>query len=306
MRVTDRSRRSCAASRAAASRQWRRQAAPSLRRSRRSCAAARAAGLATVAAAAAAMAAGRWRRGCSRSRRLVAPGTGAQTSVSFHSSVSPTPAASGERGQEGKKHRKRRSKASHSAAASKWAGPPVSAPAAEGTWSSAGWTLEAPKRSPAQLLTAEKEARGHSDGAGGSQSSDSSPASIRADSPFDAARRELHEMLEGVEASVEGFVTEAKTEDWLIETCSTLGRSPSAGAVGAGVGLRLACATGATDSGAMASPQHRKRRRRTRGGSGHSSPTKSGHSSPTKSGHSSPNNGRATPAPRPPGKKWRV
>ena len=220
-------------------------------------------------------------------------------SVSFHSSVSPTPAASGERGQKGRKHRKRRSKASPSAAASKWAGPPVSAPAAEGTWSSAGWTLEAPKRSPAQLLTAEKEARGHSDGAGGSQSSDSSPASIRADSPFDAARRELHEMLEGVEASVEGFVTEAKTEDWLIETCSTLGRSPSAGAVGAGVGLRLACATGATDSGAMASPQHRKRRRRTRGGSGHSSPTKSGHSSPTKSGHSSPNNGSGHASPTP-------
>ena len=218
-------------------------------------------------------------------------------SVSFHASVSPTPAASGERGQEGRKHRKRRSKASPSAAASKWAGPPVSAPAAEGTWSSAGWALEAPKRSPAQLLTAEKEARGQSDGAGGSQSSDSSPASVRADTPFDAARRELHEMLEGVEASVEGFVTEAKTEDWLIETCSTLGRSPSAGAVGAGVGLRLACATGATDSGALASPQHRKRRRRTRGGSGHSSPTKNGHSSPTKSGHSSPNNGSGHASP---------
>ena len=64
----------------------------------------------------------------------------------------------------------------------------------------------------------------------------------------------------------------AKTEDWLIETCSTLGRSPSAGAVGAGVGLRLACATGATDSGAMASPQHRKRRRRTRGLAGRAPP----------------------------------
>ena len=147
------------------------------------------------------------------------------------------------------------------------------------------------------MLPAEKEARAQSDGAGGSQSSDSSPASIRADTPFDAARRELHEMLEGVEASVEGFVTEAKTEDWLIETCSTLGRSPSPGEVGAGVGLRLACATGATDSGALASPQHRKRRRRTRGSSAHSSPTKSGHSSPTKSGHSSPSNGSGHASP---------
>ena len=89
-------------------------------------------------------------------------------------------------------------------------------------------------------------------------------------------------MLEGVEASVEGFVTEAKTEDWLIETCITLGRSPSLEAVGAGVGLRLACTADAADIAAPASPQHRKRRRRTHGGSGHSSPTKSGHSSPTK------------------------
>ncbi len=212
-------------------------------------------------------------------------------SVSFHPSVSPAPppaAISGEQNQSGsRKHRKRRSKASKaspsSAASSKWAGPPVTAPAAEGTWSSAGWALEAPKRPPPQQRTPEKEARGLSDGAGGSQSGGSSPASSRADTPFDAARRELHGMLEGVEASIEGFVTEAKTEDWLIETCSTLGRSPSVGAVGAGVGLRLACTAGAADIAAPGSPERRKRHRRTRaGGSGHSSPTKSGHSSPTK------------------------
>ena len=207
-------------------------------------------------------------------------------SVSFHPSVSrasPPAAVSGEQNQSCRKHRRRRSKASCAAnsklpapkcdAATSWDESAATAPAAEGTWSSAGWALQTPKR---QQLTLETEARGQSDGAGGSQSSDSSPASSQADTPFDAARRELHGMLEGVEASIQGFVAEAKTEDGLIETCSSPGRSPSLGAMGAGVGLRLACTASAADIAAPASPQHRKRRRRTRGGTGH------GHSSPTK------------------------